>query len=118
MDLSGQAGWPEHVTGPLRPGMTLGRYELLVPVATGGMACVWAAQLTGHRGFTKLVAIKTILAHLTHQRDFENMLLDEARIAANAHHPNVCALFDVGEEQGILYLVLEWVNGDSLLQVL
>jgi serine/threonine protein kinase len=118
MDLSGQAGWPEHVTGPLRPGMTLGRYELLVPVATGGMACVWAAQLAGHRGFTKLVAIKTILAHLTHHRDFENMLLDEARIAADAHHPNVCNLFDAGEEHGILFLVLEWVNGDSLLQVL
>jgi serine/threonine protein kinase len=119
MDPSGQASdWPEHVTGPLRPGMTLGRYELLVPVATGGMACVWAAQLSGHRGFTKRVAIKTILAHLTHHRDFENMLLDEARIAAGAHHPNVCNLFDAGEEHGILYLVLEWVNGDSLLQVL
>ncbi len=118
MGLSDHAGWPEHVTGALRPGMTLGRYELLVPVGAGGMACVWAAQLAGHHGFTKLVAIKTILAHLTHQRDFENMLLDEARIAANAHHPNVCNLFDAGEEQGVLYLVLEWVNGDSLLQVL
>ncbi len=110
--------WPDAVTGPLLPGMTLGRYELLVPVGVGGMACVWAARLSGHRGFSKLVAIKTILAHLTIHRDFENMLLDEARIAAEAHHPNVCNLFDVGEEQGILYLVLEWVNGDSLLQVL
>jgi serine/threonine protein kinase len=122
MDLPGQAklrgAWPETATGALRPGMALGRYELLVPVGVGGMACVWAARLSGYRGFSKLVAIKTVLPHLAGHRDFENMLLDEARIAADAHHPNVCNLFDVGEENGILYLVLEWVEGDSLLQVL
>jgi serine/threonine protein kinase len=82
------------------------------------MACVWAARLTGYRGFSKLVAIKTVLPHLAGHHDFESMLLDEARIAAQAHHPNVCNLFDVGEQDGILYLVLEWVEGDSLLQLL
>ncbi len=104
--------------GALRPGVTLGRYELLVPVGVGGMACVWAARLSGYRGFSKLVAVKTVLPHLASHYDFENMLLDEARIAADAHHPNVCNLFDVGEERGVLYLVLEWVEGDSLLQIL
>lgn len=122
MDLPGQAkhrgAWPETATGILRPGTSLGRYELLLPVGVGGMACVWAARLSGYRGFSKLVAIKTVLPHFAGHRDFENMLLDEARIAADAHHPNVCNLFDVGEENGILYLVLEWVEGDSLLQVL
>jgi serine/threonine protein kinase len=122
MDVPGQAklrgAWPETATGALRPGMTLGRYELLVPVGVGGMACVWAARLSGYRGFSKLVAVKTVLPHLAGHHDFENMLLDEARIAADAHHPNVCNLFDVGEENGILYLVLEWVEGDSLLQVI
>jgi serine/threonine-protein kinase len=98
--------------------MTLGRYELLLPVGVGGMACVWAARLSGHRAFSKLVAIKTVLPHLSSQSDFENMALDEARVAAGVHHPNVCNLFDVGEERGVLYLVFEWVNGDSLLHLL
>src|ERR1035438_6208640 len=122
MDLLDQAkrgrAWPAAVTGTLRPGTTLGRYELILPVGIGGMACVWAARLPGYRGFSKLVAIKTVLPHLANHPDFENMLLDEARIAAELHHPNVCNLFDVGEDQGVLYLVLEWVNGDSLLHLL
>jgi hypothetical protein len=122
MDLLDQAkrgrAWPDAVTGTLRPGTTLGRYELILPVGIGGMACVWAARLPGYRGFSKLVAIKTVLPHLANHPDFENMLLDEARIAAELHHPNVCNLFDVGEDQGVLYLVLEWVNGDSLLHLL
>jgi hypothetical protein len=111
-------GWPSALGGTLRPGMVLGRYELLAPVAIGGMACVWAARLSGYRGFSKLVALKTVLPHLAAYQDFENMLLDEARIAADAHHPNVCNLFDVGEDRGVIYLVLEWVNGDSLQHVL
>jgi serine/threonine-protein kinase len=97
--------------------MTLGRYELLAPVGAGGMACVWAARLAGYGGFSKLVAIKTVLPHLR-QPDFENMLLDEARIAARASHPNVCSVFDVGEDDGVRYVVLEWVEGDSLLHLL
>jgi serine/threonine-protein kinase len=81
------------------------------------MACVWAARLCGHAGFSKLVAIKTVLPHLNY-RDFEDMLLDEARIVGGAHHPNVCDLLDVGKDQDVVYLVLEWVNGDSLLHLL
>jgi serine/threonine-protein kinase len=111
-------GWREGGAGALGPGTTLGRYELLLPIGMGGMACVWAARLEGHRGFSKLVAVKTILPHHATDPDFERMLLDEARIAADVRHPNVCSLFDVGEERGTLYLVLEWINGDSLLHIL
>jgi serine/threonine-protein kinase len=102
----------------LRPGTVLGRYELLLPIGFGGMACVWAARLEGYGGFSKLVAVKTILPHLASSADIERMLLDEARIAADVHHPNVCNLYDVGEDHGVLYLVMEWVNGDSLLHLL
>jgi serine/threonine-protein kinase len=119
MEREGHAelGASEVAAVTLRPGMVLGRYELLVPVAAGGMACVWAARLPVHGGFSKLVAIKTALPHLNN-RDFEDMLLDEARIGVGAHHPNVCDLLDVGKDHGVAYLVLEWVNGDSLLRVL
>jgi serine/threonine-protein kinase len=104
--------------GSLRPGTRLGRYELLVPIARGGMARVWAARLHGQRGFQKLVAIKTILPHLADEPEFERMFLDEARIASGVHHPNVCEIYELGEERGVLYLAMEWVNGDSLSRVL
>ena len=104
--------------GVLSPGMRLGRYELLVAIARGGMARVWAARQHGQRGFTKLVAIKTILPHLAREPEFERMFLDEARIASNVHHPNVCETYELGDENGTLYLAMEWVNGDSLSRVL
>jgi serine/threonine protein kinase len=104
--------------GSMQPRTRLGRYELLVPIARGGMARVWAARLHGQRGFQKLVAIKTILPHLAEEPEFERMFLDEARIASGVHHPNVCEIYELGEEKHTLYLVMEWVNGDSLSRVL
>ena len=104
--------------GSLQPGTRLGRYELLVPIARGGMARVWAARLHGQRGFQKLVAIKTILPHLAEEPEFERMFLDEARIASGVHHPNVCEIYELGEERRTLYLAMEWVSGDSLSRVM
>src|SRR5687768_2085883 len=82
------------------------------------MARVWAAKQHGQRGFPKLVAIKTILPGLARDKKFEAMFLDEASLAAKVHHPNVCEIFDLGEESETLYLAMEWVNGESLSRVL
>jgi serine/threonine-protein kinase len=109
--------WSDLSTSSLGPGARLGRYELLLPIAYGGMARVWAARLHGQRGFSKLVAIKTILPHLAHSPEFERMFLDEARIAAGVHHPNVTEIYELGEEGHVLYLAMEWVNGESLVHV-
>jgi serine/threonine-protein kinase len=109
--------WSDLSTSSLGPGARLGRYELLLPIAYGGMARVWAARLHGQRGFSKLVAIKTILPHLAHTSEFERMFLDEARIAAGVHHPNVTEIYELGEEGHVLYLAMEWVNGESLVHV-
>ncbi len=98
--------------------MHLGRYEILLGIAQGGMARVWAARQHGQRGFSKTVAIKTILPTLAEDPEFETMFLDEARVASGVHHPNVCEIFDLGEENGVLYLAMEWVNGDSLARIL
>jgi predicted Ser/Thr protein kinase len=98
----------------LVPGYTLDRYELLCPLAEGGMASVWVARLQGKHGFEKLVAIKTILPRFASDRRFRDMFLDEARIAARIEHPNVAQVFDLGEKQDVLYLVMEYVDGDSL----
>jgi serine/threonine-protein kinase len=82
------------------------------------MARVWAARQRGQYGVQKLVAIKTILPHLAMDPEFERMFLDEARIACGVHHPNVCEIFELGDENRTLYLAMEWVNGDSFSRVL
>ena len=102
----------------MRTGQTLGRYELLAPVAKGGMGQVWAGRLCGARGFQKLVAIKTLLATRADDARFERMLFEEARIASLIQHSNVVQTLELGEHQGSLYLVMEWVDGDPLSYLL
>ena len=97
-----------------RPGTTLGRYELLAPIARGGMATVWAARLSGTRGFSKTVAVKTILPALMDDLRFEQMFLDEATLASRIRHPNVAQILDLGEQDEVLYLVMEWVDGEPI----
>ncbi|WP_394850362.1 serine/threonine protein kinase [Pendulispora brunnea] len=101
----------------LEPGHHLDRYELLCPIARGGMAWVWLACLHGKAGFEKLVAVKTILPQYATDRRFQRMFLDEARIAAGITHANVARILDLGESRGVLYLVMEWVDGDSLAKL-
>jgi serine/threonine protein kinase len=99
---------------PLAPGYKLDRYELLCPIAEGGMASVWVARQRGKHGFEKLVAIKTILPKFAADVRFQEMFLDEARIASRIEHANVAQIFDLGEENEILYLAMEYVEGDAL----
>jgi serine/threonine-protein kinase len=101
--------------GDLGAGATLGRYELLLPVARGGMAQVWAARVIGSAGLPSLVAVKTMLPAFSTDEHFEQMFLAEAEIAARIQHPNVGAVLDRGEQDGVLYLVMEWIDGESLL---
>jgi serine/threonine-protein kinase len=103
-----------HSALPLAPGSRLDRYELLCPIAEGGMASVWVARQSGKHGFEKLVAIKTILPKFATDVRFQEMFLDEARIASRIEHVNVAQIFDLGEEHDILYLAMEYVDGDSL----
>jgi serine/threonine-protein kinase len=95
-------------------GKVLGRYELLAPIARGGMAEVWAARLHGSRGFQRVVAVKTIVAGMMDEAGSEQMLLDEAALASRIQHPNVTATLDLGEQDGVLFLVMEWVDGEPL----
>lgn len=92
---------------------TLGRYQLLVAIARGGMGQVWLARLQGARGFNKLVAVKTLLGGAGDAR-LERMLQEEARIASLIQHPNVVHTLELGEHEGTLYLAMEWVDGEPL----
>jgi serine/threonine-protein kinase len=101
-----------------QPGDVLdGRYELLVRHAAGGMATVWVARVRGRYGFERIVAVKTILPHLAGEDRFRAMFLDEARIASRIRHPNVAHLDDVGEVDGVPFMVLEWIEGDPLSRI-
>jgi eukaryotic-like serine/threonine-protein kinase len=96
----------------------LGRYELLGALARGGMATVHLARHRGEAGFQRLFAIKVLHPHLADDEEFVSMLLDEARIAARLHHPNVVPIVDLGSQDGIHYVVMEYIEGCSLSALL
>jgi serine/threonine-protein kinase len=101
----------------LGPNHRLDRYDLLCAIGQGGMATVWAARRRDEQGAGELVAIKTILPEYAYDTRFRAMLLDEGRIASRIEHNNVARILDWGEEGHLLYLVMEWINGDSLSQL-
>jgi serine/threonine-protein kinase len=78
------------------------------------MAKVWVARMQGSRGFERLLAVKMIKTEHALDKRFEAMFLDEVGIASRIQHPNVASILDVGEQDGVLYLVMELVDGDSL----
>lgn len=96
----------------------LGRYELIKPIARGGMATVCLARVSGEGGFERLVAIKLMHPHIADDQEFVAMFLDEARIAARIRHPNVVSTLDVDRSPDGLFLVMEYVDGHSLHTVL
>ncbi|HEX2671914.1 MAG TPA: serine/threonine-protein kinase, partial [Polyangiaceae bacterium] len=94
------------------------RYELVGEIASGGMATVYLARLTGVGGFQRFVAIKRLHPHLATEKEFVEMFLDEARIAARIHHPNVVPILEVGASAVGYYLVMEYIEGDTLARLL
>lgn len=94
------------------------RYELMGEIASGGMATVYLARLTGMGGFQRFVAMKRLHPHLATEKEFVEMFLDEARIAARIHHPNVVPILEVGASPVGYYLVMEYVEGDTLARLL
>ena len=91
----------------------LGPYELLRRIATGGMAEVYFARRAGPHGFQKIVAVKRILPQFSRDADFVAMFVDEARVCARLGHPNIVQVFDFGEQDGELYMAMEYVDGTT-----
>jgi serine/threonine-protein kinase len=96
----------------------LGRYALYDEIAHGGMATVHFGRLIGPVGFARTVAIKRLHAQYAKDPEFVSMFLDEARLAARIRHPNVIPTLDVVAEEGELFLVMEYVQGESLSRLL
>jgi len=95
-------------------GTQLGRYYLAAQVASGGMATVFLATVSGPGGFEKVNAVKRIHPHLAEEEAFVEMFLDEARIASRIHHANVCQVFDFGESDGTYFIAMEYLMGEPL----
>ena len=96
----------------------LDRYQLIGEIASGGMASVFLARLPGVAGFQRLVAIKRLHPHLAKEREFVEMFLDEARLAASIHHRNVVPILEIGTSTGGYYLVMEFIEGVTLARLM
>lgn len=102
------------MSSPIHPApLVLGPYELNQRLATGGMAEVYLARRAGPHGFQKVVAVKRILPQLAQDPDFFAMFIDEARVCARLAHPNIVHVFDFGEQDGELYMAMEYVDGTT-----
>jgi serine/threonine-protein kinase len=95
-----------------------GRYALYEEIASGGMATVHFGRLLGPAGFARTVAIKRLHRQHAKDADFVTMFLDEARLAARIHHPNVVSTLDVVSSGGELLVVMDYVHGESLSRLM
>jgi serine/threonine protein kinase len=91
-----------------------GPYRLLEKVAVGGMAEVFRAKRAGVEGFEKVVAVKRILAHLSDNKEFVDMFINEAKMVAGLTHPNIVQIFDLGKIDKSYYIAMEYVHGKDL----
>ena len=99
----------------LRPGTMLGRYEIRRLLGQGGMGCVYEAQ---HRDLKKRVAIKTLLPSLASNADAKERFLREGEAASRIRHPHVVDVTDLGSEGAVIYLVMEYLEGEDLARLL
>ncbi len=96
----------------------VGRYAIYQEMASGGMGSVHYGRFLGPAGFARTVAIKRLHPQLAKEAEFVTMLADEARLASRIHHPNVVQTLDVVENEKGLFVVMEYVHGESLSRLL
>src|SRR5262245_60362843 len=96
---------------PIQAGTRLGPYEVQSPIGTGGMGQVYRARDTR---LDRRVAIKVLPEHLARNRDLRRRFVREARAVSGLSHPHICVLHDIGTQDGTDYLVLEYLEGESL----
>ncbi len=95
----------------LAPGTRIGSYEILAFIGAGGMGEVYKAKDTR---LGRTVAIKVLPSHLSDNADLKQRFEREARAVSSLNHPHICTLHDVGEQEGVGYLVMEYLEGETL----
>ena len=96
---------------PIAPGDKLGPYEILSPIGAGGMGEVYKARDTR---LERSVAVKVLPEHIAKREDLRGRFEREARAVASLNHPNICTLFDIGQQDGASYMVMELMEGETL----
>jgi serine/threonine-protein kinase len=102
---------------PFEPGQQVGRYTIDRLIAQGGMAEVYRAEQELAQGITRKVALKVIRPEYSESPDFREMFLDEARTASTLSHPNIVHIYDVGDAEGLVFMAMELVPGETLATV-
>ena len=100
------------------PPQRIGHYELVFKLASGGMADVYLARDESEPSTNRVVALKRVHRHLVGRSGYREMFLDEARIAFQIAHPNVCSVLDFGEREGEYYLTMEYLVGEPLARLM
>jgi len=95
------------------PGQRLGPHEILSAIGAGGMGEVYKARDTR---LDRIVAIKVLPAHLADKPELRERFEREARTIASLNHPHICTLYDIGHQDGIDFLVMEYLEGETLAQ--
>ena len=98
---------------PLEVGTQLGPYKILAPIGAGGMGEVYRARDTR---LDRTVAIKVLPEHVASDPDLKQRLEREAKTISSLNHPHICTLHDIGSQDGIDFLVMEYLEGDTLAQ--
>ena len=96
----------------------LGKYQLVQHLASGGMANVYLARLSGPGGFERHVVLKTLRTDGVADPALLPMFLDEARVVATLHHQHIAQVYEVGSEDETYFLAMEYVHGETVRQVL
>ena len=103
----------EPARGRLRPGDHLGPYEIVDEIGAGGMGEVYKARDTR---LGRTVAIKLLRSEFSQDPDFEFRFEREARVISQLNHPHICTLHDLGRHNGMNFLVMEYVDGETIAQ--
>jgi serine/threonine protein kinase len=116
---------PSHPKDPLsspepliQVGSKLNDYEVVARLRSGGMAALYLGRRMGAAGFSRPVAIKVVHPHLSEDKNFTTMFVDEAKLSARIVHPNVVHVEELGQRGTLYYLVMEYVHGCSLSQLI
>jgi serine/threonine protein kinase len=105
---------------PVEPPLprNVGRYTLFDKIGRGGMADIFLAREETDLGVARLVVVKQILPHLAESREFSDLLITEAKLAARLDHANVVQVHDLGRTEGFLYIAMQYVEGFDLTELL
>ncbi|MBI5549757.1 MAG: serine/threonine protein kinase [Deltaproteobacteria bacterium] len=95
-----------------------GKYSLIDRIAVGGMAEIFLARQAGLEGFEKTIVIKRIRPHLSNQKSFVKMFLNEAKLAAQLNHPNIVQIYDLGKIADTYFIAMEYIFGRDMRRII